>query len=208
MGVEYGFYSVSKYGNITLDDFFKVKDYLNWKENSWATENYPSYKKYWEAYLKRDNEKFPGIPEEDVVEYYSSHKEDDMGYDIEKCIGFWCSIGAELDKKISEWLNMRDTDYRKQIDKEFVDKALGYTDTQLEQNRLVPLTILSDVGEVELESDFGDILKLNLNGKKIYLETNKYDSDERYILKLFRDTLYLIKQIDFDNNFIWYSRSW
>lgn len=208
MGVEYGFYSVSKYGKITLDDFFNVKRYLSWKENSWATENYPSYKKYWEAYYKEGNEKFPGIPDNDVVEYYSTHKEDEMGYDIERCLGFWCSIGVNLDKTIRDWLGMRFDEYTHEIDKEFVDKALEYTETQLEKNKLIPLTIVSDVGKVTLESEFGDQIELDLTGKKIYVESPKYDSDERYMLKLFRDVMYLTKQVDFDNNFVWYSRSW
>ena len=112
------------------------------------------------------------------------------------------------DEVIRKWLNMAEYDYYKEIDKSFVDTALAYVEKELELNKLVPMTVISDVDKVTLESDFGDRVDLSLTGKRIYLESSKYDSDERFMLKLFRDTLYKIKDIDFNNNFIWYYRSW
>lgn len=208
MGVEYGFYKVSRFSDTTLEEFMRIEDYLQWKENPWNLEHYPSYKKYWESFIKIGDEKYPGEPNSEKVAYYSEHKEDPDGYTIARCIGFWGSIGAELDGHIREWLNMSNYDYYKEIDKSFIDTALAYTEKELELNKLVPMTIISDVGKVILESDFGDRVELPLTGKRIYLESSKYDQDDRYMLKLFRDTLYEIKNLDFDNNLIWYYRSW
>ena len=208
MGVEYGFYSVSKYSNTTLEEFMRVEDYIQWKDNPWNQENYPSYKKYWESFLRVGDEKYPGEPNSEKVAYYSEHKEDSDGYTVARCIGFWASIGTELDEKIREWLNMSSSEYYKQIDKSFIDTALAYTEKELELNKLVPMTVISNVGKVKLESDFGDQIEVPLTGQRIYLETPKYDTDKRYMLKLFRDTLYEIKSIDFNSNLIWYYRSW
>ena len=207
MSVEYGFYKVSKFGDTSLEEFMQIEEYIRWKENPWNVEHYPTYKKYWDSFSRRDA-KFPGEPDPSKVEYYSTHKEDDDGYEIAKCIGFWGFIGADLDKQIKEWLGMSDYESYKLINKPFIEKALIYVEKQLDLNRLVPMTVISDIGKVTLESDFGDRVELPLTGKRIYLESSKYDQDERYMLKLFRDTLYEIKNLDFDNNLIWYYRSW
>ena len=210
MGTEYGFYMVDRYKGVSLEEFFNVSDYITWKNNPWNFEegHYPTYEAYWKTFHQLHKEKkFPGIPSNDIVEYYESHRADE--FDVAKCIGYWRSGGAELDKYITNRLDMKPTEMNKQVtDKSFIEDALIYCEKELDKNKLISLTMPNNVGELELEDDYGNRVKLNMNNYKIWVESKYYDPDERYVLKVFRDALYSMKECNFDNSLIWYSRSW
>ena len=221
MGFECGFNKFPVYKDTTVDEFLWIKNYLYWKNNPWNFEErngkapYPTYKDYWmsEGFRRREEENYPGEPDPDKVAFYQDFidKEDDT-------IDYWCSIGRHIDDFVRSELTPIDDDpyYYKGIDLDFVKEAQKWVEEELEENKLIPVTINRGyvitnkedrkyideddqyatiaIDGVEIEDDDGNIRRLDAEGQ-IYVAKGYFDDELNGALNGFKDTLYKIKDL-------------
>lgn len=240
MGFECGFSTVKKYKDTTLEEFNNISSYLYWKKEikdlvisnddkgKWST-----YEDFWK-YSCFDEEKleYPGEPDQEKVEYYDTHRQGEYN-SIAEDIHYWCSSGRYIDDFCLNSIkhNVMD-DYRLPVTKEWIQEALEWVDSKLDENELMPVKIcrsfkevykdsydedpdivLTSCDGVEVETEDGEIRRLFTNNEDyydtIFISKNKYfDPDAYSVYKQFKDTLNTISHINLYENIVYYWRSY
>lgn len=212
MGFECGFDTVKRFYDLSPREYLITKDYLEYKNNSWAQEHYFTFEDY---YVSINNGKKPyDIPNENVVNFYQENKEEN--------IDFWCSIGRHLDDFIRP--NLEEIDIgteRYLVTEEFLEKAEDWVNDELNSNELIEAIpvkgikmlkdeeILSPIDGVVLEDEEGNIHNIYSEYDSVFISRNKYFDYSYYkALQSFKDCINKMKTIDLDENWIFYYRSY
>lgn len=210
MGFECGFDKVKKLDSNPEKCLYMLhyKDYIN---NSWATNNFSTFKEYeeysYKSLYKDFKCKYPDVT-------YT-------GEDELENIEFWCSIGRYIDDLIHNDLIEFKPFEQYLIDSSFIDNALIKVQDILSKDKLVPAIATHSFKYTEdgdklmtlcdgllVEDEDGNESLLDFEYDNIWIGSRNFDSDRYDALKSFRDTLIKMKNIDLNENYIFYYRSY
>ena len=236
MGWDSGFEYTKKFSIETnYNDFNCVETYLTWKNNEWnfQADRYPTFESYVKAFRDEDDAKniletYKIIDESyfnDICKFYNTIKEknEEYSYNV-KNFGTW-DAQKYLDGYICSNLKRVSENAYIGIDKEFVEKAREWVERKLEENCLIPTFVNKCYKENDddtttivkcdgLVVDDGHTQRLVYTndeeyGSLIYVPSAKYNEDEYYCLKQFKEALTKLEILVRDNtNLIWYYRSY
>jgi len=210
LGFECGFDKVKKLDSNPEKCLYMLhyKDYIN---NSWATNNFSTFKEYeeysYKSLYKDFKCKYPDVT-------YT-------GEDELENIEFWCSIGRYIDDLIHNDLIEFKPFEQYLIDSSFIDNALIKVQDILSKDKLVPAIATHSFKYTEdgdklmtlcdgllVEDEDGNESLLDFEYDNIWIGSRNFDSDRYDALKSFRDTLIKMKNIDLNENYIFYYRSY
>ena len=221
MGFECGFIKIKRCGDITFKEYDIINSYITYQKESWAKEHFDTFEKYY-AYLtgsdKVDDTAIEKIEiNQDYVDFYKNNPEETLT--------FWCSIGRYLDNYIIEHLELYSgiPDYYI-ITEQFIKEALNWVTDYLQENRLIPVSVIKSWRKDEdsgneimnpcdgliVEDDLGDKLVVDLDEEgSIWIAPRGYQDDQYHAMISFRDALVkMLKDFDPDKEFIVYFRSY
>ena len=232
MGWDAGFSRTRKYDEMTLNDYLNIREYLEWEDNEWAQEHYPNYCDYWRS-MNNDTSTPPMLNERLLKQVKDNEKHFDefdrivYDYDIEKW-STWYSHDI-LDGFICEHLTKHDEDgfYYTGITKEFIEEGFKWVNEQLADCRLIPVEVkysfrytkdeeinLLKCDGIEVEDpETGNTWRIETNvdnvlGENIWVASDDYCDEKKYVLDSFKECLTKLSQLDLDKELIWYWRSY
>lgn len=218
MGFECGFEVIPRLKDITAEQYF-----------------YAKAQKYYELTIVPHCDGFYKSFEDWFVQSYSwfgSEVEckypDQMDYVMEyadlkpETIDFWCSIGRRLDDDyVHGYLKQIKPFEYYPVTKEWVEQTLERINESLEQEQLIPATIiyamhynddnekvLTNCDGVLVEDEDGHQQLIELEYDNIWVAPRCFDTDYHYAKESFKKTLEKLLTYDFEKNIIFYFRSY
>ena len=218
MGFECGFEVISRFKDITDEQYFYVKAQKYYEKYivPHADGFYKSFEDWFEQSYSMWGSK--------VTCKYPDQKARVSDYDFldPETIDFWCSIGRRLDDDYvqGQLERIKPFEYYS-VTREWVEKTLKAVTESLKNEHLIPATIVyamrhGDDGELVLspcdgilvEDEDGHQQLLELEYDNIWVAPKYFDTDYHYAKESFKATLEKLLEFDFDKNIIFYFRSY
>lgn len=191
---------------------------------------YPTYEKYWNAMNMDDEKVFPGVPKQDEIDFYQAvydkNKEESPYADASTVINFWCSAGRYFDTDIMDILPRVDEATFGPFNKETAEEALKYVESELDSCRLIPAVVYEcfkenpDGTKVLIPCDGIVATNIETHEEKkiytgddeycgyIYVPSDGYEETKNSALTSLEKALIEVNAINFDDELVWYERSW
>lgn len=229
MGFDCGFYVYPKYSGIdSSEKLFGVEHAVEYKMNEWLQEHY-SYED-WMGEVR-----YP--PTEEQISFYISHMQEDEFHNkhIWKCINCWCSDGKTFHNDIVKILRIsRDDLFNCEatlLNKDDVIKILDYAWNKIKQFLPEPCCLehsfkvmpyynnefdtepdilLSNCSGIEVEFPDSTVKRIYASDEYDFMASKESVDEDVYwaFINLINTCVLILKEVDFDNEFLEYSGGW
>lgn len=213
MGFEIGFNKIKKYDSCSFNEMLESIERNSFKNNEWLKEHYSSYEEY---YKNTDLSKKPLCnPSNEIIKFYDGKEPDILDY--------WCSIGRKFDSDICSYLTKIDEYHYLIENKKQIESLLKNFKSWLESIEPEPAYIthsikcledgsfiLNKIDGIQIELENGQIRQLFFNDDEddtIYVNSKYVEPEEIYAIKTLIKCLEEINEINLDEYFIYYWRS-
>ena len=213
MGFECGFFKVKRVDkSISPLEYLYIDSIKRYNENSFIKEHYATFKDYFESnfsYVSPIKCVYPDLDTSDWVDVEEEH------------IAHWCSIGNYLDKEfIIKYIEEFKPFETYLVTKSFIENAIEEIDNTLERYEFIPVRVVGatsikgddkiifDVEDLIVEDEDGDKQILIDADNTIYVSNDYIDIDRLNATKDLKKTLIELSEIDFDEYFVFYYRSY
>lgn len=222
MGFECGFETVPRLENITDEQYFYVQTQKYYEK--YIVPHSDGFYKSFEDWFKQSYSSWNSWYYEEIECKYPDQKDKVLSYEFIEpdIIDFWCSVGRRLDDEYvqGQLECIKPFEYYS-VTREWVKKTLKEVNESLENEQLIPATIiysmhcnkngekvLTNCDGILVEDEDGHQQLIELEFDNIWISPKEFDRDYHYAKERFKTALEKLLEYDFENSIVFYFRSY